>query len=169
MQTTTIRTFETAHFQVLIQVVETHEGSFWLQDLYTPTDTHEAGVTIQVPDHLQGRNAPKFYIGQYTPAELAKDYARQGRENPSKVAYESLQNELGHYITADDCFLQCKVYGAGHELACVTGISFEYSYEYDDESLEDLALIMLKEHGREFIHEAIKDARQELEILKEIA
>ena len=169
MHTTTIRTFETKNFQILIQVVETHTGSFWLQDLYTATDTHEAGTTIQVPDHLQARNCPKYYIGQYTPAELARDYAKQGRENPSKEAYESLQNELGHYITADDCYLQCVIYGAGHELASETGIGFDYSHEYDDDTLEETALLMLREHGREFIHEAIKAAREQLAVFKAIA
>lgn len=169
METTTLRTFETENVTLKIQVIETHNGSGWLQDLYTGTDDHQAGVTIQVPDRLQGRHGFKYYIGQYTPAELAKDYANQGRANPSKEAYESLQNELGHYMTADDCYLQATVSVAGHTLASVAGISFDYSWEYDDASLEETALLMLKEYGREFISEAIEEARQQLNALKSVA
>lgn len=169
MQITTLRTFKTENVILTIEVVETHDGSQWLADLYTGTDTHEAGTTIQVPDHLQSRHGFKYYIGQYRPADLARDFAAQGRENPSATAYESLQKELGHYITADDCYLQATVSVAGHELASIPGISFDYSYEYADATLEDTAAEMLRMYGRDFIREAIAGAREELALIKQVA
>lgn len=154
---------------LVVSVVETHSGSMWLGDLYTATDQHQAGVTIQVPSHLQGRNCPKYYIGQYTPAELAKEYAKQGRENPSAAAYESLQNELAHYIEADDCYLLAEVFKGGIELADVIGTSFDWSYDYCGDIETYATGYMLPEYGMELEKETLEEAREVLAMLCECA
>jgi hypothetical protein len=160
MHTEEFRTYTTKNFTVQIDIVDFCQGSNWLQDLYTATDTHQAGITIQVPSYLQGRNCPKFYIGQTTPDELARDYAKQGRTNPSKEAYACLQKELAHYIQASDCALRCTVThnGTGIELAETYSICFDYSCECDD-SIEGHAKQIIKDYGIDFIKEAIQHAR----------
>ena len=147
---------------VKIEVVDFCEGSSWFDDLYTGTDEHEAGTTIQNPEHH--RNGYKYYIGQYKPSELARDFAIQGRANPSKEAYESLQKELEHYINASDCSLKATISKAGIELAECYGISFDHSYVYGKD-LEESAREMLKEYGLEFVHEAVIEARDTLKAL----
>lgn len=152
-------------YTIKIEIVDFCQGSPWFSELYTPADCHQAGETIQVPSHLQHRNGHKFYTGQYTPSQLASDYAKQGRENPSREAYESLQKEMGYYITATDCALRCRVLKAGIELAKKYSVGFDYSYEYTEASIEDMAKNQLSEHGRDFIKEAISEARDTLQAL----
>lgn len=159
----TIRTIKTERFTVLIQAVDYCQGSHWFDELYTPS-CHIAGTTIKLPSHLT-RGKAEHFIGQYTPAELARDYAEQGRENPSYAAYKSLQDELAHYVQASDCALQCKVFKAGVELASETSLTFDYSIELN-ETFEEYAALMLKEYGREFISEAITAAKNKLTELK---
>ena len=155
------RTFTTKRYTVTLDIVDFCEGSSWLADLYTATDTHEAGTTIQVPSYLQERHCSNFYIGQYTPAQLASDYATQGRTNPSREAYESLQKELAHYIQASDYAVRCTITHneTNITLAETYSTCFDYSCECD-ESIEDHARMIFKEYGRDFISEAIQHARE---------
>lgn len=155
-----LRTYTTKKYTVALDIVDFCEGSPWLSDLYTPSDTHQAGTTIQVPSHLQKCNCPKYYIGQYTPAQLARDYAKQGRVNPSREAYESLQKELAHYIQASDCAIRCTIThnDTGITLSKTYSTCFDYSHELD-ESIEQHARFVIDDHGRDFIHEAIEHAR----------
>ncbi|WP_230687863.1 hypothetical protein, partial [Streptococcus pneumoniae] len=59
---------------------------------------HIGGVTVTLlGSDYYGRGKNTFWTScNYTPGQLAKEYAQAGRENPSKVAYQSLQNELRH-------------------------------------------------------------------------
>ena len=152
-----IREYKTRNFTVKIEAVNFCEGSHWFNELYEASDYHIAGTTIQVPAHLQSRHAPSYYIGQYTPSELASDFAKQGRENPSAEAYKSLQDELAHYIEANDCALLCSVSANGVSLSSVGSCVFDYSYDYCGD-FEDYAKTMLKEYP-DFIAEAIEEAR----------
>lgn len=157
-----IKEFEQDGLDVKVYVDGGEYGSHWFRDLYTESP-HIGGVTVQVPSQQQHRDCPKFYIGQYTPGQLASEYAKQGRENPSKEAYESLQKELGWYLTAADYNLVCEVSKAGIELAEVYGITFDYSWEYADESLEEYAVKwMLPDYGDEVVGEAVKEAKEAL-------
>lgn len=140
-----------SNLMVKIEVVDWCCGSNWFNDLYTESP-HIGGITVTSPT-ADGRH----YIGQYTPKELASDFAKQGRCNPSKEAYESLCQELEHYITASDCSLKCTVSRNGIELNESHGITFDYSYVYG-ELLEDMANRMLIEYGNDFITEAIEGA-----------
>ncbi len=158
----TLKSHTVGGITITIDVVDFCEGSPWMEDLYTGTDQHEGGKTIANPEHHS--NGYKYYIGQYTPAQLASDYAKQGRENPSKEAYASLQKELEHYIHASDCSLRATISKAGVELATNYGISFDHSH-VQDETREEMALLMLKEHGLDFISEAVSEARDTLAAL----
>jgi len=151
------------NWRIDIDIVDWCQGSPWLSDLYTSSDTHIAGTTVQVPSHLQNRHCPKFYIGQTTPSELASSFAKQGRDNPSEEAYASLQQQLEHYILASDCAIRCSVHKCGVKLGESYGVSFDYSHIYHDE-YSDMAKVMLKEHGLDFMYEATKEAR-EVEVL----
>lgn len=151
---TTIKEYSINDIDLLIEVIDFCEGSSWFNDLYEPSE-HIAGTTIT------SESANGHYIGQYKPSELAKDYANQGRLNPSKEAYESLSKELEHYIQASDCALKVTVYKQGIELASNYGISFDFSFVYHN-SYEEEGLRMLSEYGDYFINEAINEARDNL-------
>ena len=70
-------------------------------DQWEGTDKHHGGVTIKNPD--AGRNSYKYFIPkQCTLSELAAAYAKQGRDNPSAAAYQSLQEQLVRDISASD-------------------------------------------------------------------
>lgn len=151
MQTVTIQARTIGPWTIRIEAADLEMGSPLFSELYTASE-HIGGVTIQNPDG-QG-----FYIGQTTPAQLAKEYAKQGHSNPCKTAYASLQRELEHYIKASDCVLRCTVERGGYELAQTYGIGFELSDVYGD-TLGSRGRLMLKDYGREFVHEAMQKAR----------
>ena len=79
-----IREYNTRHFKVAFYVDGGEEGSPWFRDLYTECE-HEGGISIQAPYHRLPycyHGGPKFYRGQYTPAELASEYAKLGIRKP---------------------------------------------------------------------------------------
>ncbi len=162
----TMREIKTKNFAVLIEVVNFCDGSHWLADLYEKSD-HIAGTTIKCPDYL-ARGEAQHYIGQVTPRELAKDYAKQGRKNPSAEAYESLQDELAHYIQTNDCTIEITIKKAGVEIASALTCCFDYcgncgGCEHD---LVDYAKKYAADFNlRDAMREAVTDARATLERL----
>ena len=116
-------------------------------DQWVMTDAHQGGVTIANPE--ADRNSYKYGVPQQCMlAELASSYAKQGRENPSREAYESMQNQLTRDLNASDYGFQVSA-----EIDGVTlfddenlGCSFDYSY-HDDGDLLDAAQEVFKEHG----------------------
>jgi hypothetical protein len=154
---TIIKEYNQDDLQIIIRVIDYEAGSTWFAELYEESD-HIGGTTVT------SESANGHYIGQTTPAELAKDYAKQGRSNPSKEAYDSLSEDLEHYIQASDCALKATVYKNGIELAENQGISFDFSYVYHN-SHEEEGLRVLTEYGDEFIKDAIKEAHETLEQL----
>ena len=141
-------------YVMTIGVIDYCCGSHWFQELYESSE-HIAGTTVT------SESASGHYIGQTTPAELSKFFAKEGRENPSKEAYDSLSKELEHYIKASDCSLFCRIEKSGVELAKTTGITSEYSDIYHD-NYEDFGEDLLKEYGNDFINEAMIEARNTL-------
>lgn len=132
-------------------------------DQWKMTDTHEGGVTIKNPD--AGRNSYKYAIPQQTTlAELASAYAAQGRENPSREAYESLQRQLSRDITASDYYFTVYASAGSHTLldGAVIGCGFDYSYD-DEGSLLDAAQEVWKEHEGEA--EALEEATEAARVL----
>ena len=157
MLTEEIKTIEKDGFTIKIEVVDFCEGSMWFDDLYTASE-HKAGETIQVPRHLQNRDCPIYYIGETSPAELAKSYAEQGKENASAEAYKSLQDELGWYITATDCAIEYTISRAGIKLDSILGCCFDFSYEYAIEEIQEYAKRFLVEEEEEKVAEMLMSA-----------
>ncbi len=158
MYTETIRQLTIGRVNVTIEAVNHCEGSHWFDELYTESE-HIAGTTITTPSWVTQGFDNRHWIGQTTPAELTKCYAKQGRKNPSAEAYASLQKELAHYMLASDCSLRCTVTMNGIELASVYGIGFDWSEELE-ESFSDLAAEVMKENGIDFIKQALQEARE---------
>lgn len=61
-------------------------------------DKHQGGVTVKY-ESCTYPGEPSYWTNvNYTLAELTSDYTKEGKENPSKEAYESMQKELRHYM-----------------------------------------------------------------------
>ena len=101
-------------------------------DQWEGTDKHQGGVTIKNP--IADRNSYKYFIPkQCTLAELAADYAKQGRENPSAEAYQSMQEHLMRDIHACDYGFSVSAYVGGVEILTDEYVGCGFDYSYDDE------------------------------------
>lgn len=131
--------------------------------IWEKADGHQAGQTVKDDDG-------QFWTScNYTPAELSRDYAKQGRENPSREAYESLRNELYHYIYGQMVTIKAAVYLDGEELAA-DFIGCDFS-DYSGESLEEAAENVARDHfdWRAIIREAREEAKQKAARLSRVA
>ena len=115
-------------------------------DQWEGTDKHQGGVTIKNPN--ADRNSWKYFIPQQTSlSELAAAYAKQGRENPSSAAYQSMQEQLMRDITASDYGFKVSAYVGGVEVLADTYVGCGFDYSYDDEgSLLDCAVCVWDEY-----------------------
>lgn len=116
---------------------------------------HDAGRAVKDAAGDTG-----FYVScNYTPAELAKEYAAQGRENPSRAAYESLQKELHHYLHGAMYTVWARVLFEDEELSN-DSIGFDFS-DYVEETLEEAAERVAEDHfsWRALICEARREAK----------
>src|SRR5574343_2113530 len=84
-------------------------------DILEGTDKHQGGVTIT---NLEAdRNCYKYFIPKQCNLEdLAADYAKQGRDNPSGEAYQSLQEQLMRDLHACDYGFMVSAYVGGVEI-----------------------------------------------------
>ena len=116
-------------------------------DMWEGTDKHQGGVTIKNPE--ADRNSYKYFIPkQCTLAELAASYAKQGRDNPSGEAYQSLQDQLMRDISASDYGFSVSAFVGGVEILTdeYAGCGFDYSYD-DEGDLLDAARRVWDEYG----------------------
>ena len=101
-------------------------------DQWEGTDKHQGGVTIKNPD--AGRNSYKYFIPrQVSLSELAADYAKQGRENPSAAAYQSMQEQLMRDITTSDYGFRATAYIGDILVLDDEHMGCGFDYSYDDE------------------------------------
>lgn len=116
-------------------------------DMWEGTDKHQGGVTITNPE--ADRNSWKYFIPkQCTLSELAAAYAKQGRDNPSAAAYQSLQNQLERDISASDYGFKVSAYVGGVEVLAGEFVGCGFDYSYDDEGdLLDAARSVWGEYG----------------------
>ena len=95
-------------------------------------------MTVKNP--IYRRNAFKYAIPlHYSLKQLSSDYAKQGRENPSKEAYISLQGELERDLEASEYIIAAKVIDANGKTVLESfyiGYAFDWAYS-DGEDLED--------------------------------
>lgn len=129
-------------------------------DQWEGSDKHQGGVTITNPD--ADRNSYKYFIPkQCTLAELAASYAKQGRDNPSGAAYQSLQNQLERDLSASDYGFSVSAFVGGVEILAneYVGCGFDYSF-YDEGDLLSAARSVWDYHGttKEVIEMAKKAA-----------
>nr|DAY73708.1 MAG TPA: hypothetical protein [Caudoviricetes sp.] len=142
-------------------------------DQWKLTDTHEGGVTIQNSE--ADRNSFKFAIPQQvTLSELTKEYAKQGRANPSQEAYASLQRQLMRDIHASDYYFTVDAHAGSVTLLTdeVIACGFDWSH-HDGEDLEDTAREVWNGNGgeSEALEAATKAARKildEMDVLKNV-
>lgn len=144
----TIETFEIESGELGITVsVICFECSDGFSDQWEGTDKHQGGVTIANPE--ADRNSYKYFIPkQCSLSQLAADYAKQGRENPSAAAYQSLQNQLERDISASDYGFKVSAYVGGVKVLAdeIVGCGFDYSYD-DEGDLLDMARLVWDEYG----------------------
>lgn len=124
-------------FTIIYEAVNCYEASHNL-DNWKFTDDHQGGVTIKNPNCQ--RNDFKYAIPlNYSLKQLSSDYAKQGRENPSKQAYISLQKELERDLEASEYNLAAKVIDANGNTVLESfylGYAFDWCYS-DGDDLED--------------------------------
>ena len=116
-------------------------------DMWEGTDKHQGGVTIT---NLEAdRNSWKYFIPkQYTLADLAAAFARQGCENPSEDAYQSMQEQLMRDLHACDYGFSVSAFVGGVEILTDEYVGCGFDYSYDDEGdLLDAARSVWDEYG----------------------
>ena len=120
---------------------------------FRQVDNHQGGVTVQIHD----RHGVSYWEPlQYSIADLSKDYAKAGEENPSKRAYESLKAECEADVLGDMVYVELSVSFAGIELAS-DGVGTQYYHEWK-QTLEETAREVAADHFN--IRQLIRDARQ---------
>lgn len=116
-------------------------------DMWEGTDKHQGGVTLTNPE--ADRNSWKYFIPkQISLSELAADYAKQGRDNPSGAAYQSIQDQLMRDLHACDYGFMVSAYVGGVGVLADTYVGCGFDYSYDDEGdLLDEARRVWDEYG----------------------
>ena len=148
---------ESGELSINVSVIcfECNDGFFFF---FEGTDKHQGGVTIANPE--ADRNSWKYFIPkQITLSELAADYAKQGRANPSGEAYQALQDQLMRDIHASDYGFSVSAYVGGVEVLADTYVGCGFDYSYDDEGdLLDAARRVWDEYGT--LEEVIEMAKK---------
>ena len=143
-----IETFEIESGALKIEVSVVCYGCFdGFSDQWKGTDKHQGGVTIKNPN--ADRNSYKYFIPQQANlSELAAAYAKQGRDNPSWEAYQSLQDQLMRDIHACDYGFSVSAFVGDVEILTDEYVGCGFDYSYDDEGdLLDAARRVWDEYG----------------------
>lgn len=148
-------------FSIIYEAVTWYEPSHALEN-WEFTDDHQGGVTIKNPNYQ--RNEFKYAIPlHYSLKQLSSDYAKQGRANPSREAYTSLQEELQRDLEASEYYLSAKVVDANGKTVLDSfsiGYAFDWSYS-DGVDLEDRLKEEVSNSGAE------SEVMEQLEALKD--
>lgn len=161
---TLLKSIEKDGFLLEIFVEQSGVGADWLMDDWEPVDRNIGGITVQVPDNLQSVGCPKFYkcVADPLPA-LTSLLSQQSVKNPSQTAYLQLKNRLGNAITAQEISLVCLVSRANVYLAEEYGASFDFSWQYQDHTLENyLAKEILPEGEEDLVNDSMEVAEAKL-------
>jgi hypothetical protein len=143
------------------------EGTHWLNNgdmgMFAERESHIGGVTVKY-------NNRHFEPVQYSLAELASEYAKQGRANPSKEAYDSAKQEIEYLWNSYSVGLWATVKIGDIELLDEHIIGSEFNPAFDDEEEtikrlkedyvnEESLLQQARERGLE-LFQALKDELQ---------
>lgn len=148
-------------FTIIYEAMNICEPSHCV-DNWQFTDEHKGGVTIKVKN--AERNSYKYAIPTHYPlSQLASDYAKQGRDNPSLEAYKSLQNELERDLEANSYILYASVIDAeGNTVLNSFSLAYGFDWCYlDGEDLDSLLKEEVSNAGAE------EEVLERLEALKD--
>lgn len=141
----TIKEVEVEGFVITAKAACYNEGAMWhFEDQWEALREHTQGA-IRNPCIERSSDTKFFMPLQYTLDQLTKDFAAQGRANPPREAYESLQRQLRYDIWAQDCGLEVSV--SYNDISLVENkheIGFIWSPEGDSD---------LEEEGRRIVEE----------------
>jgi hypothetical protein len=132
-----VKSWEERGFTFVLSRTYTQETPNEVYGIWKVADGHQAGTTVKDP-----RSGQHFISCNYTPAQLAGDYAKQGMVNASREAYSSLQEELVGELYGDMIHVLLEVFAEEVMLAS-DGICTPV---YEEHSLDDAAEEMLDEH-----------------------
>ena len=148
-------------YTIIYAAVNFYEPSHCVEN-WQFTDEHKGGVTIKVKN--AERNSYKYAIPtHYTLSQLASDYAKQGRANPSLEAYKSLQDELHRDLEASNYILFASVVDSNGNTV-LNSFSLAYSFDWcylDGEDLEERLKEEVSNSGAE------EEVLERLEALKD--
>lgn len=148
-------------FTIIYEAINCYEASHNL-DNWKFTDDHKGGVTVKNPNWQH--NAFKYAIPlYYSLKQLSSDYAKQGRANPSKEAYTSLQEELKRDLEASEYTITVEVVDANGNTVLDSfyiGYAFDWCYS-DGDDLEDRLKEEVSNSGAE------SEVMEQLEALKD--
>lgn len=148
-------------YTIIYAAVNFYEPSHCV-DNWQFTDEHKGGITIKVKN--AERNSYKYAIPQhYALSQLASDYAKQGRDNPSLAAYKSLQDELHRDLEASNYILFASVVDSNGNTV-LNSFSLAYSFDWcylDGEDLEERLKEEVSNSGAE------EEVLERLEALKD--
>lgn len=144
------------------------DGYAGFGDQWKMVDDHKGGVTIKNPNPY--REAYPYAIPQQTTlAELASDFHKQGRDNPSREAYESLQAQLERDIEASDYYIDASVKHTPSGRVILDGFTvgpcFDHSI-HDDETLEAALLDVVTEY--DLADEVLEEVARLKEVFKNV-
>lgn len=148
-------------YTIIYAAVNFYEPSHCV-DNWQFTDDHKGGVTIKVKN--ADRNGYKYAIPtHYALSQLASDYAKQGRDNPSLAAYKSLQDELERDLGASNYILFASVVDSNGNTV-LNSFSLAYAFDWcylDGEDLEERLKEEVSNAGAE------EEVLERLEVLKD--
>jgi len=168
-----IKTVEYGNMRVVYDyALDPYERPNDVFQIWEPADRHEGGVTVRNPEAHDPRREHMWWKSvNGTPADLAKEYAKQGRANPSKEAYDSMQKELLHYIAGDMYIARVRVIIEGEEVLDES-LSFDHSsYLFDNTPEEEALARVLEYFGNvdDLMKRAREEAKKRAARLREIA
>lgn len=135
----------------LIAVMDGCLGQHHFNEQWKASD-HQGGITIQKPQEGWS-NDQHFEPLQYSLAQLTKDYHKQGRGNPSKDAYSSLQGQLERDLECFEVYLQARIVipseGGDQEIELLDQCLISSDYHHADFNYDSGAALraMIAEHG----------------------
>jgi len=152
--------------QIKLTAEPTHESPNSVYGQWRQVAQHQGGVTVQLDD----RHGKTYWIrDDYPLSQLAREYAAQGRENPSKEAYRSMRIECESEVFGDMLNIVLSVSYGGIELAFDSICSPYYweTYAPIDEHVRETAAEYF--NLRELLREAKREAANLSEKLSSVA
>lgn len=145
--------------EIVYKLEAIHDGCLGMHNFteqWEHTDIHIGGVTINSDgEHWIPKN--------YSIADLSSDFAKQGRDNPCKDAYQSLLEQFERDRVAFEAVVSVSVLKNGIELFEDTIVGTDYDHTDFDYNHDKALETMLSDYCEEFVY--IESAKQTLKTL----